>query len=196
MNAKSVWNNAMDQSSGHHEAEQFRHILVDLARYRDKKLFLQLYDYFAPRLKTYLMRQGASEQIAEEVLQEAMLSVWRKCDSYDPSQSAVSTWIYRIARNQWIDHLRKEKPQLLSSIELYPEFNEIEELPEYHADKKQLKAAMDKLPINQAQLVYKSYYEGQSHREIANDLDIPLGSVKSGLRLAFKKLRSHMGGEQ
>ncbi|MDB2384350.1 sigma-70 family RNA polymerase sigma factor [Endozoicomonas sp.] len=195
MNAKQIWTLTMDQSSGRRsEADYLRHTLVDLARYRDKKLFLQLYDYFAPRLKSYLMKQGANEEAAEDMLQEAMLSVWRKCDSYNPAQSAVSTWIYRIARNQWIDHLRKEKPQLLRSIELYPEVTQQTTIPECHDDQKQLVHALNALPTHQAQLVYKSYYEGQSHREIANALDMPLGSVKSGLRLAFKKLRRSMGG--
>ncbi len=183
----------MNHSPGPSQSEQFRGMLVDLARYRDKQLFLKLYDHFAPRLKHYLIRQGATEEQSEEVLQEAMLSVWQNCASYDPEQSAVSTWIFRIARNQWIDHLRKVKPQLLASIDLYPE--QSTDLPEYQADQKQLKAAMDTLPTNQAQLVFKAYYEGKSHREIAGDLDIPLGSVKSGLRLAFRKLRSYMGGE-
>ncbi len=187
------WNNKMNHSTGSPQTDQLKGILVNLARHRDKRLFLKLYDHFAPRLKHYLIKQGATGEQSEEILQEAMLSVWKNCDRYDPGQSAVSTWIFRIARNQWIDYLRKNKPQLLASIDLYPE--QTVDLPEYHADQKQLKAALDSLPANQTQLVFKAYYEGKSHREIANDLDIPLGSVKSGLRLAFRKLRSYMGGE-
>lgn len=175
------------------QKQDFRQILVDLAESRDKKLFLQLYDHFAPRLKSFLVRKGANEELAEELVQETLLSVWRKTSSYDPAKATASTWIFRIARNLWIDRLRKEKPDMLSPLNSYPEAGYMPSMAVCDAGR--LKEALDALPQQQAQLVYKVYYEGKSHREIAEDMDMPIGSVKSGLRLAFDKLRVRIGGE-
>ncbi|AMO57723.1 sigma-70 family RNA polymerase sigma factor [Endozoicomonas montiporae] len=171
--------------------DALRQNLVDLARYRDKQLFVRLYDYFAPRLKNHLIRKGAHSEMAEELVQEAMLSVWRHCGSYNPDKATASTWIFRITRNLWIDRMRKDKPGFIVPMEVYPDFG-FE--PSYaSADSDKLRQAINSLPNQQSQLVYKVYFEGKSHREIADDMDIPLGSVKSGLRLAFDKLRKQIG---
>ena len=185
--------NNMDSEQISTAKHDFRQCLLNLAHHKNKNQFLVLYDHFAPRLKTHLMQKGAHNEMAEELVQETMLAVWRHCGSYDPDKSAASTWIFRIARNQWIDRLRRDKSNLTTSLENHAETGFTPSLAPMDADR--LKAALDALPQHQAQLVYKVYYEGKTHREIALDMDIPLGSVKSGLRLAFTKLRSHMGGE-
>lgn len=182
--------NSMD-SEHTDRADRLKQTLVDLGRYRDKQRFGLLYDFFAPRLKQFLMTRGAHSEMAEELVQEAMLSVWKHCSSYDPDKSTASTWIYRIARNLWVDRLRKEKAHLLSPLDNYPEADFLPQLTEPDSDK--VKAAMKLLPQQQAQLVYMVYYDGKSHREIAESMNMPLGSVKSGLRLAFNKLRAQMG---
>ncbi|KEQ17521.1 sigma-70 family RNA polymerase sigma factor [Endozoicomonas numazuensis] len=171
--------------------DKLKQSLADLGRYRDKQTFALLYDFFAPRLKSHLMSKGAHGEMAEELVQETMLSVWKNCKSYDPDKSAASTWIFRIARNLWIDRLRKEKSNLLSPLDNYPESSFVPAMKEF--DSAKIKSALKSLPQQQAQLVYKVYYEGKSHREISEDMDMPLGSVKSGLRLAFTKLRNQMG---
>ncbi|WP_330925800.1 sigma-70 family RNA polymerase sigma factor [Candidatus Sororendozoicomonas aggregata] len=188
----------MDQQNSQKEIPLPDTALSTMAQSRDKQLFIQLYDYFAPRLKRYLVNLGASDAIAEELLQETLLAVWYKCDSYNPAQAAASTWIFRIARNQWIDYLRKMKPHLFTAYELYPPMEQetVKDEEAAYADKTPVKEVLRQLPVIQAQLIYKSYYEGQSHRDIALALDMPLGSVKSGLRLAFKKLRKALGTEQ
>lgn len=167
--------------------------LVDLARYRDKKLFIQLYDHFAPRLKSHLMSRGVTDEMAEDLVQETMLAVWRHCGSYNPDKAAASTWIFRIARNLWIDRLRKEKPEHSLTLDCYPEESFTPDVTLTDSDK--MHEAMNHLPQQQAQLIYRVYYEGKTHREIAHEMDIPLGSVKSGIRLAFVKLRHYVGGE-
>ncbi|CAM3450107.1 sigma-70 family RNA polymerase sigma factor [Parendozoicomonas haliclonae] len=172
--------------------------LVDLGRYRDKRLFLAIYDHFAPRLKSYLVGRGAHSEIAEELVQEAMLSVWRHSSTYNPDKATASTWIFRIARNLWIDRMRRDKAHLLTSLDscptdLYPDLSFQPSLAPLDGDT--LKSAINNLPQQQAQLVYKVYYQGKTHREIADECDIPLGSVKSGLRLAFGKLKNALGGE-
>ncbi len=188
----------MDQQNNQKEIPLPDTALPTIAQSQDKQLFMQLYDYFAPRLKRYLVNLGASDSIAEDLLQETLLAVWRKCGSYDPAQATASTWIYRIARNQWIDYLRKMKPHLFTAYELYPPMEQgtVKGEEVAYSDKTPVREALRQLPVAQAQLIYKSYYEGQSHRDIALALDMPLGSVKSGLRLAFKKLRKALGAEQ
>ncbi|WP_196221496.1 sigma-70 family RNA polymerase sigma factor [Sansalvadorimonas verongulae] len=162
--------------------------LVDLGKYRDKQLFLSVYDYFAPRLKSHLMGRGAHSEQAEELVQEAMLAVWKHCGNFNPDKAAASTWVFRITRNLWIDRMRKDKSHLMSPIDNYPEPTYTPSLVAADSDK--LKQAIARLPQSQAQLVYKVYYEGKTHREIADENNMPLGSVKSGLRLAFEKLRA------
>ena len=177
--------------------------LVNLGKFREKNLFLPIYDHFAPRLKSYLIGRGAHNQMAEELVQEAMLSVWRHSSSYNPDKATASTWIFRITRNLWIDRMRKEKAHLNTSLDScapdnYPDVSFTPSLAPVDGNK--LTHAIKNLPQQQAQLVYKVYYEGKTHREIADETDIPLGSVKSGLRLAFGKLRKSFhaadGGDQ
>jgi RNA polymerase sigma-70 factor (ECF subfamily) len=170
--------------------DEWSAVLSSLAESKDKASFSRLYEYFAPRVKAYIIRFGMSPASAEELTQESMLAVWRKAHLYNRSKASASTWIFTLARNQCIDRLRREK-----AVEY--------ELPEEEADPDQrhygehavvaqrMEDAIGKLPEAQAQVLYLSYYEGKSHSEIAEQLGIPLGSVKSRLRLAFSKLKAH-----
>lgn len=172
--------------------DEWSAVLSSLSQNRDKLAFSRLYEYFAPRVKSYIIRFGMSPASAEELTQESMLAVWRKAHLYNRSKASASTWIFTLARNQCIDRLRREKAM---------EY----ELPEEEADPDQrhygeqaviadrMESAIATLPEAQAQVLYLSYYEGKSHSEIAEQLGIPLGSVKSRLRLAFAKLKSHWG---
>ncbi|MFP8966932.1 sigma-70 family RNA polymerase sigma factor [Pokkaliibacter sp. CJK22405] len=160
---------------------------------RDKASFMRLYDHFAPRLNAYLQGLGAPVNQAEELVQEALLTLWRKAHLYQPAKAAVSTWLFRIGRNLYIDSLRRASGIQVSSDEV-PEAEDVNQpTADVHADGVRLQQAMNELPVLQAQVVYKSYFETKSHSEIAEDLGIPLGSVKSSLRLAFQKLRASMG---
>ena len=170
-------------------------LLSDLAVNRDKEIFSKLYSHFAPRLKSMLMGTGTDPETAEEVAQEAMISVWRKCEMYDASKSAASTWIFTIARNLRIDRFRKEKrPQLdPNDPSLLPE----EETPadeQLDIDDRQvvIRNAVNELPDDQREVVALSFIEGLSHQEISDRLDLPLGTVKSRLRLSFEKLRTSL----
>ncbi|WP_432698261.1 sigma-70 family RNA polymerase sigma factor [Marinobacterium sp. YM272] len=172
------------------ERENWTRTLAALAESRDKRLFAELFSHFGPRIKAYIIRLGMPVASAEELTQEAMLSVWRKAHMFNASKASASTWIYTLARNLCIDRMRREK-----AVEY--------ELPEDEADpdnrhqgehavlEKRMKAAIATLPEAQAQVLFLSYYEGKSHSEIAEQLGIPLGSVKSRLRLAFDKLKQH-----
>jgi RNA polymerase sigma-70 factor (ECF subfamily) len=177
------------------EKIDMNNLLSELARNRDKEIFSQLYSYFAPRLKSMLMGTGTDPETAEEVAQEAMISVWRKCEMYDPSKSAASTWIFTIARNLRIDRFRKEKrPEYdPNDPSLIPEAAPLADEQLIVSERQTVvKNAISELPDEQKSVVALSFVEGLSHQEIADRLDLPLGTVKSRLRLSFEKLRTSL----
>jgi RNA polymerase sigma-70 factor (ECF subfamily) len=170
-------------------------LIEAIAARRDKEAFRRLFEHFAPRLKSYLMRLGAEPTVAEDVAQEAMVTVWRKAESFDRRQAGASTWIFTIARNKRIDRLRREKrpeldpndPALVPSEEPAPDRT----LQNAQAGKR-VAAAMRALPEEQAELVRRAFYEDLSHSQIAEESGLPLGTVKSRIRLALARLRHEM----
>jgi len=168
--------------------------LAVLSVNRDQQVFLQIYDHFAPRVCAYLLRLGADNSLAEELTQETLLTVWRKAALYKREKAAASTWIFTIARNQYIDKVRRHAVPIES---LEPEYwvDEVAPGPAQQADRAPLARELKSLPATQMQVLYKSYFEGKSHQEIADDMKLPLGSVKSNIRLAFQKLRASMRPE-
>lgn len=164
-------------------------MLAELAETKSKTIYVQLFRHFAPKIKSYIIRLGLVESTADELMQETMLAVWRKAHMYNRSKAAASTWIFTLARNQSIDWMRKQK---------YPEYGleEWHEEPDDEVDQceqvvtsDRMAKALGKLPEKQSQVLYMSYFEGRSHAEISDRLGIPLGSVKSRIRLASEKLR-------
>jgi len=164
-----------------------------VARRRDRAAFAELFGYFAPRIKAYLMRLGSDAASAEDLMQDVMLAVWRRAESYDPAQAGVGTWIFTIARNRRIDAARRERRPALDAEDpaLRPE-------PPAAADQvtaaqqweERLGTALRELPPEQSEMVRLAYYEDRSHSDIAQKLNIPLGTVESRLRLAVARLRS------
>lgn len=171
--------------------EDWSGVLTAMAETRSREQFLSLYEHFAPRVKGFLVGMGCREAQAEELAQETMINVWRKARQFQPERASASTWIFRIARNLRIDQVRREgpgtDPRETSPDEPSPDH------PDGTADHGRVREALSELPLLQAQAVYRSYYLGQSHSEIAAGLQIPLGSVKSNLRLAFRALRRSLG---
>jgi len=167
-------------------------LLRRIANSKDQAAFSSLFEYYAPRVKSYMLRQGANATTAEELAQEAMTSVWRKAGLYSPEKGNPTTWIFTIARNLRIDRLRKERVW--------------QELPEGHAERpsedpepdevvserersRMVRDALATLPPEQIEIVTLSFLNGLSHSEIAEKLDLPLGTVKSRMRLAYDKMR-------
>ena len=175
----------------------FAGLIEKIAETKDRDAFAALFEHFAPRLKGYLMRLGASDGQAEEVLQEALLAVWRKAHLFDRKKAAASTWIFTIARNRRIDILRKRKfpeidaedPSLVPDAPRAPD-EEVIGAREGEA----VRMALEKLPDEQRELVRLAFYNGWSHSKIAEDTNLPLGTVKSRLRLAFSRLRNELEG--
>ncbi|MCW8886127.1 MAG: sigma-70 family RNA polymerase sigma factor [Motiliproteus sp.] len=177
-------------------SEDWTEMLALMAETRDKSLYVDLFRHFAPRVKAYVLRLGVVPSAAEEVTQEIMLAVWRKAHLFNAAKAAASTWIFTLARNQSIDWMRSQKYPQYEFDDQKPETSEAASVPsagEAEVLSDRMAAAIKTLPENQAQVIFMSFFEGRSHGEIANRLDIPLGSVKSRLRLASEKLRTLWG---
>ncbi len=167
--------------------------MAAVAQHSDRASFMRIYDHFAPRLRRYLRNLGVAEHLADELVQDALLTLWRKATQFDPARASLSTWLFRIGRNLYIDHVRREPHWMpvqdgLDQLD-QGESDRIDSQPESCADQDTLKQAIDRLPPVQAKLVRMSYLEAKSHGEIARELDMPLGTVKSSLRRAFAKLQ-------
>lgn len=164
-----------------------------VASRQDRAAFARLFAHFAPRVKGYLMRLGAERAQADDLMQDVMLTVWRKAPGYDPKMASPGTWIFAIARNRRIDALRRDKRADLDPDDpgLMPD---AAALPDRTLDARlwetRLAGAIADLPPEQAQMLRLAYYEDRSHGDIASSLRLPLGTVKSRLRLAVARLRT------
>lgn len=181
------------ESTGGVGAEWSR-LLRRIAEHRDRDAFSRLFQHFAPRVKSYLIRTGSSDAMAEDLAQEALVTVWRKAALFDPAQAAVSTWIFTIARRLRIDAARRHR--LEDSGDESFDFDRLEadqrDVGE-HADanrlSRRIRDALSRLPAEQAQVLRLSYYDDEPHARIAAELGLPLGTVKSRIRLAVAQLR-------
>ncbi|MEO1016623.1 MAG: sigma-70 family RNA polymerase sigma factor [Pseudomonadota bacterium] len=168
-------------------------MLEQLGTERSQAVFLSLYEFYAPRLKAYAMRLGADDAQAEELAQETMLTVWRRAGRFDASRASASTWIFTIMRNKRIDLFRREsrrinEPDYATNVEVAgPD-------EAFHASSwaAAIDQAVEQLPQNQAEVIKKAFVEDMTHTSIAADLDLPLGTVKSRIRLALDRLRRSM----
>jgi RNA polymerase sigma factor (sigma-70 family) len=172
-----------------------------VAQASDRPAFAALFRHFAPRIKGYLVRSGCVEALAEELTQETMVALWRRAASFDPSRARLSTWIFTIARNLRIDQHRRggslsvadgecvDADQQPADLELAPEQQALAAQREH-----KVREALAGLPPEQVQVLLLSYFEDQPHARIAAVLDIPLGTVKSRIRLAVAQLRLRLEG--
>lgn len=173
--------------------EELIRLINAVARYQDRKAFALLFSYFAPRVKSFLMRSGLADSIAEEVTQEVMLALWRKASYFDPGRAGASTWVFTIARNQRVDRLRRTR-SLLSDRVADPSQEPAaplsgEDIAITTEREEEIQRALGTLSSEQATIVRLSYFADKPHAEIARELAIPLGTVKSRIRLALNRLR-------
>lgn len=172
-------------------------LVMAVAMHRDKGAYAALYRYYGPRLITYLVKQGATSGEAEEIAQETFLTVWSKADQFDPARAAVSTWLFTIARNKRIDTLRRQAHIEVDDADplLVPDAPaDGHETVDARERQDAVAAALAMLPEDQATVMRLSFYEDKSHAEIASILNVPLGTIKSRLRLAFKRVRAEVAG--
>ncbi len=163
----------------------------------DEDAFVVLFDHFAPRVKSFLMRSGADATMAEECAQEVMVTVWRKAAVFDPSRASVATWIFTIARNKKIDALRKQRRPEPEDLPWGPESEPDQaEVVELQQESAYLGQAIADLPEKQRDLIEKAFYGELTHSEIAAETGLPLGTIKSRIRLALDRLRHAMERKQ
>jgi RNA polymerase sigma-70 factor (ECF subfamily) len=171
-------------------------LILAIATRRDRAAFVALFGRFAPRLKSWFRRIGSAADQADDLAQETMLSVWRKADSFDPTRAGAATWIFTIARNQRIDAMRRsprrtldaDDPSLAPFAPVAPDtaFDTMQR-------ERRMRDALSTLPAEQAEVIRLSFFEDRPHADIERLLSIPLGTVKSRLRLAMNRLRTHLG---
>jgi len=170
--------------------------ITAIAMREDRAAFAALFAFYAPRIKTMLMRAGASADSGEDIAQETLLTVWRKAAYFDPSRASAAAWIYTIARNIRIDRLRQLQRAKLYALQETIESEEPER-PDAALSSTQradrVRAALGQIPQEQVQVLKLSFFEGRAHGDIAQQLDLPLGTVKSRLRLAMNRLRHLLG---
>jgi RNA polymerase sigma-70 factor (ECF subfamily) len=167
-------------------------LLQRIAERADPAAFRELYEAFGPRVKAYMIRHGADVGTAEDLAQETLLTVWRKAALYAGDRGSMTTWVFAIARNLRIDRLRREVPWQELPEERMAEASG-EPLPDEAVAEKErqerVQAALAELPPDQKEVVSLAYLEGLSHSEIAERLGVPLGTVKSRMRIAYQKIR-------
>lgn len=183
----------------HTQSVAMADLLQRVANAADQAAFRELYQNYGPRVKAYMMRQGADAGTAEDLAQETLLTVWRRASLYAPEKGSVATWIFTIARNLRIDRLRRSVPwQALP--EEHAELAADEPTPDEAVASRQVddavRAALDTLPPEQREVVVLAYIEGLSHSEIAQRLKTPIGTVKSRMRIAYQKVRAALEGLQ
>ncbi|MEX1252262.1 MAG: sigma-70 family RNA polymerase sigma factor [Hyphomonas sp.] len=171
--------------------------MAQIASARSKAAFAELFQFFAPRIKSYMLRLGASDSEAEELAQDVLITVWQKAGLYDRKQASVSTWMFRIARNRRIDVQRRQRRPELSEDDPMLRPPEIEQPDDVMARGQMeglVRSGLVKLPADQLLLLQAAFYDGLSHSEIARAFNLPLGTVKSRIRLAFLRLRGELEG--
>lgn len=168
-------------------------LIVAVGR-RDRDAFGKLFEHFAPRIKTMMLRAGVPDQPAEDLAQDTMLAVWHKAHLFDPAGAGPSAWIYTIARNLRIDNLRRQQRMQRVEEQLTQEPEAEQSLPDVQVASSQaeerVRLALEQLSEEQLKVVTLSFFENKPHPEIAETLGIPLGTVKSRLRLAMTRLRT------
>lgn len=177
--------------------EDLARLFSQVAEHQDKAAFAALFSHFGPRIKGFMMRKGAAGDLAEDLAQETMLTVWRKASTYCSEKGSVATWIFTIARNRRIDWIRR------ANGVVYTELGDVDEASDdpsaedrlnAHQEAELVSDAVERLPQEQKAVVSMAFMEHMSHTDISQRLGIPVGTVKSRMRLAYKKLSESLEG--
>lgn len=170
----------------------FAQLAALVATRRDRVAFAALFDHFAPRINAYLQRLGMERSSAEDLTQEVMVVLWHKAALFDPQKSSLSTWLFRVARNRRIDALRRDRSHLIDPEDPIFRPEEVEPADAFmdaRQREERIRVAVAGLPEEQRELIRQAYFLGLSHSQIAEGTGLPLGTVKSRIRLAFARLR-------
>lgn len=165
-----------------------------VASQSDREAFKSLFEHFAPRVKGFMLKAGCSADEAEEIAQETLITVWRKAGQFDPTTTGVAAWIFTIARNLRIDSVRRaarsgRSRQTSEPADAADPADTADVMISRAEDASRVKAAIEQLSAEQSRVIRLSFIEERPHSEIADVLAIPLGTVKSRIRLAMNRLR-------
>ena len=167
--------------------------LIAVRDEEDSASFARLFQHFGPRVKSFLISKGASDGVAEEAMQEAMATVWFKARLFDPARASASTWIFTIARNKFLDSIRKTNRPEPEDVDWEGEApQEPMELVAAAEEAKLVKEAIEQLPDGQKEIVQKAFFGDLSHSEIAALTGLPLGTIKSRIRLGLERMRKEL----
>ncbi|MET0907433.1 MAG: sigma-70 family RNA polymerase sigma factor [Tardiphaga sp.] len=173
--------------------------IVAIAASADMAAFETLFREFSPRIRAYLIKMTRDAQASEDLVQETMLAIWRKAGQYDPSRGPASAWVYTIARNIWIDAWRRQRRPAFDpddpALSAEPEPDAPRQM-ETQQSREAVRRAMERLPAEQIDIIRLSFFEEASHSTIAARLGLPIGTVKSRIRLAFGRLRAALDEEK
>jgi len=176
--------------------EELNDWMRSVARNAERSAFAALFQHFAPRIKGFLVRSGTDEALAEELAQETMAVLWRRAASFDPARAQLSTWLFTIARNLRIDHHRRQAMSAADGADLWDADQQpasaeltLDELAAAAQLERSVQRALAELSPEQALVLRRSFFDEEPHSRIAQDLDIPLGTVKSRIRRALVELR-------
>ncbi len=186
-----------NKRSGNDQLTLLSECLARVAEQRDKAAFAQLFDHYAPLIRAFsLARDPGADLVADDLVQEVMTRVWLKADKYNVRLANLNTWIFTLARNCRIDYLRRNS-RFVSAIDPTDIFNDIEDegpgpfqQVQQNRAGESVRAGLKQLPREQAEILTKVYLEGKSHQQASDELQLPLGTVKSRVRLALKKLEA------
>jgi len=193
-------NNNHDDMSKISEDEQLTHWLGLVAAKRDKQAFSHVFSWFSPKVLRIAAQKLNNETLANEVVQETLTNIWRKSHFFQPEKGKATTWMYTVMRNVIFDTLRKIRTQqkVCLSEDIYPDYIEQQAVEvdfKDHLQDDQLMKIVDSLPINQQEVVKAIYFQELTQEQLAKQLNIPLGTVKSRLRLALSKLKIQLGDQ-
>ncbi len=183
-------------ANGERRKDPWSQLLNRVGKHQDREAYHQLFQHFGPQIKYYALSNGLASH-ADELVQEVFVSIWRRSSLYDWRKAAASTWIFTIARNQRIDMLRKMRR---TSAEIAVETEDLWQIPGEQEDEpvtslhrlmseRRIRESLSHLPEEQVTVIAKVYMENKSHQMVADELNIPLGTVKSRVRLALNKLK-------
>mgnify|MGYP001374958282 FL=1 len=170
---------------------ELKDLMVKITVNRDEIAFSNLFDFLAPKIKAYYLQNGLISENAEELTQEVMSIIWSKSDKFNPSKSALTTWVYTIARNKKIDFLRKNSKIKYNDDDIREflyEKNETDKIEENEMEN-QVNRINSQLDVNQQKIIKMNFFENKSHKKIAEELEIPLGTVKSRIRHILIKMQ-------
>lgn len=186
-----------DQSRLNRQSDDLasRRLIRLVAQNSDRQAFSDLFDRLAPRLKSFMLKSGAGPELAEDLVQEAMLAIWTKAGLYDPERGSVTTWVFTIARNLRIDRIRRESSMPLTDLDDYDEASgdpASDEIVSKREEQEYVARALKEIPPEQREVLMLSFVEDVPQTEIAARLKLPLGTVKSRMRLAYNRLRKSL----